>query len=98
MEAKWNLCVLRPHSLRIFSFPSHDQAFLAAYDLVGDRLEFSIENPQGIRIEQQEIIEWCHNRFEEMRKAASQEQPARRMRRSCADRLRRLSCARLMAA
>src|SRR3954467_11037562 len=70
MEAKWNLCVLRPYSLRMFSFSAHDQAFLAAYGQVEDRCEFSIESPQGIRIEQQEILEWCHNHFEQLKKAA----------------------------
>ena len=53
-----------------FSYPSRERALLGAYDLDGDWREFAlyIEAPNGERIEQHEIAEWCQNRFQQLKK------------------------------
>jgi hypothetical protein len=52
-----------------FSYPSKDRALLGAYDLDGRWEEFGlyIEAPNGARIEQHEIAEWCQNRFQQLK-------------------------------
>ena len=68
MEEKWKLYMVQLRSLMSFSYASKERALLGAYDLDGDWREFAlyIEAPNGERIEQPEIIQWCKNRFEEL--------------------------------
>jgi hypothetical protein len=68
MEKKWKLYRVQLRSLMSFSYPSKERALLGAYDLDGSWREFAlyIEAPNGERIEQPEIIQWCKNRFEEL--------------------------------
>ena len=70
MAETWKLHRVRPQSLLSFSYPSKDDALLGAYNLEGSWREFGlyIEAPNGERIEQQEIIAWCRNHFEELNK------------------------------
>ena len=72
MEPIWKLYRVRPRSLMSFSYPSKDHAFLGAYDLDGSWREFGlyIEAPNGERIEQDEIVAWCRNHFERLKKIA----------------------------
>ena len=68
MEKNWNLYRVGSEMLLSFSYPSKERALLGAYDLYGDWRELAlyIEAPNGERIEQPEIIQWCKNRFEEL--------------------------------
>jgi hypothetical protein len=68
MEKKWKLYRVQLRSLMSFSYPSKERALLGAYDLDGSWREFAlyIEAPNGERIEQPEIIQWCKSRFEEL--------------------------------
>ena len=69
MEEKWKLYRVQPRSLMSFSHPSRDHALLGAYDLDGSwrKSALYIEAPNGERIEQQEINQWCQNRFEKQK-------------------------------
>jgi hypothetical protein len=68
VEKTWNLYRVNSGMLLSFSYPSRERALLGAYDLDGDLQEFAlyIEAPNGERIEQPEIIQWCRNRFKEL--------------------------------
>ena len=68
MEKNWHLYKVNSGMLLSFSYPSKERALLGAYDLDGDWREFAlyIEAPNGERIEQPEIIQWCTNRFKEL--------------------------------
>jgi hypothetical protein len=68
MEQKWTLYRVQLRSLMSFSYPSRERALLGAYDLDGSWREFAlyIEAPDGERIEQPEINQWCQNRFEQL--------------------------------
>ena len=70
MEETWKLYRVRPRSLMSFSYPSKDRALLGAYDLDDSWREFGlyIEAPNGARIEQHEIAEWCQDRFQQLKK------------------------------
>ena len=70
MEKIWNLYRVCSGMLLSFSYPSRERALLGAYDLDGDWREFAlyIEAPNGARIEQHEIAEWCQNRFQQLKK------------------------------
>jgi hypothetical protein len=69
MEATWKLYRVQLRSLMSFSYPSRERALLGAFDLDGSWREFDlyIEAPNGERIEQTEIIQWCKNRFKELK-------------------------------
>ena len=73
MDAIWKLYRVRPRSLMSFSYPSKDHALLGAYDLDGRWCEFGlyIEAPNGERIERHEILAWCRNHFERLKKTAA---------------------------
>jgi hypothetical protein len=68
VDNNWNLYRVQLRSLMSFSYPSRERALLGAFDLDGSWREFDlyIEAPNGERIEQPEIIQWCKNRFEEL--------------------------------
>ena len=69
MEEKWKLYMVQLRSLMSFSYTSRERALLGAYDLDGDWREFAlyIEAPNGERIDQSEINQWCQNRFRELK-------------------------------
>jgi hypothetical protein len=69
MEETWKLYRVQLRSLMSFSYPSRERALLGAFDLDGSwrELDLYIEAPNGERIEQTEIIQWCKNRFKELK-------------------------------